>query len=466
VSAGVTYNCIPSLTPFHTSDARVRIVRGPVGSGKTTAMIAELLKVACTQAPDPRDKMRRTRMLVVRNTMPQLKQTCLESIMNFLRPIASWHPSDSTVKFRFGDVESDWLLLPLDRPQNIQRLLSLELTMAWISEAREVPVDIVKQVLSRCSRFPARQLAGGPTRWGMIMESNSFRIDSPWYEFLEEHLPGNWEYFVQPGARDPMADWLGLLDPDYYPELIETNTEAWVHQYVDNHYGDALDGQAVFRNSFKKEFHVSKYPLIPSFHHPLIVGLDFARHPAAAVLQGDATGRMNMLAELDSGGNMGIEKFTNELLYPLLLTERFRGIPMYAVGDPSGADRGQIGEESVFQALKRLGVPAFPASSNHINPRLRAVEKYLLQQRNGGPAFIIDPSCKVAIAGFQSRYRYKTKTSGQLDDTTPDKIRPWADIQDAIQYACLGTSQRIQTRAMVARTMQRFSAPVPVGAWT
>lgn len=463
--SAVVYNCIPSLAPFHLSQARVRVVRGPVGSGKTTAMIAELLRIACEQAPDPQDGIRRTRMLIVRNTMPQLKQTCLASILAFLRPIASWHPSDGVVKFRFGDVESDWYLLPLDRPQNIQRLLSLELTCAWVSEAREVPIEIVRQVLSRCARFPSRE-NGGITRWGLIMESNSFRIDSPWYEFLEEQLPANWEYFVQPGARSGKADWLHLLDKDYYPELIASSSPEYIRQYIDNEYGDSLDGQAVYKNTFRTDFHVSKYALEPSWHNALIIGFDFARHPAATIMQVDGTGRMLLLDEVDSGGNMGVEKFVNEHLYPRLMTERFRGIRFYAVGDPSGADKGQIGEESVFAALHRLGIPAFPASTNRIEPRIRAVEKFLLQQRNGGPAFLIDPCCKKAIQGFTSRYRYKVRPNGELDDTTPDKIRPWADIQDAIQYGCLGTSQRIQTRALASSQATRYSPPVPVGAWT
>lgn len=464
-ASDVTYDAINSLVGFHQSQARVRVVRGPVGSGKTTAMIAELLMIACAQRPNPRDGIRRSRMLVVRNTMPQLKQTCLASILAFLRPIASWHPSDGVVKFRFGDVESDWYLLPLDRPQNIQRLLSLELTAAWISEAREVPVEIVQQVLSRCSRYPS-QMDGGPTRWGMIMESNSFRIDSPWYEFLEEQLPLNWEYFVQPGARDPEADWLHLHEPEYYAELIATNSKEWVKQYVDNEYGDSLDGQAVYRNTFRSEFHVSKYSLEPYGGLPLVVGLDFARHPAAVIMQLDPTGRFLLLDEVDSGGNMGIEKFARELLYPKLMSDRFFGMRFYGVGDPSGADRGQIGEESVFKALMRLGIPTYPASSNRIEPRIRAVERFLLQQRNGGPAFLIDPRCKLAIAGFSNRYRYRTRPNGQLDDTAPDKIRPWADIQDAIQYACMGTSHRIQMKAAVGSRNFEQPAAISAGAWT
>jgi hypothetical protein len=461
--SAVTYNCLPSMAPFHQSDARVRIVRGPIGSGKTTGMIAELLKIACEQEPDPEDGVRRTRMLIVRNTMPQLKTTCLVSIMQFLRPIAEWRPSESTIRIRFGDVESDWLLLPLDTEQNIQRLLSLELTFAWISEAREIDPEMVRNALSRCGRFPAVS-RGGATRYGLIAESNSFRTDSPWYELLEENLPVGWDYFVQPSALSPGADWLQYLPGSYYSDLIESNSPEWVEQYIENMYGESLDGQAVFKHSFSRDFHVAETTLNPVPTMPIVVGMDFARWPAAVFCQIDPRGRLLVLAELEHE-NLGVESFTNQYVLPLLASDRFRGCPHYVVGDPSGVARSQIGEESVFEALRRIGLPSYPAMTNNIQPRLRAVEKFLLQQRDGGPAMLIDPSCRVLIQGFQSKYRYKKRSDGQIDDTRPDKVRPWADVHDALQYACLGTSKSIQTRA-INRTKAREYKPVAVGAWT
>jgi hypothetical protein len=463
--ASVDYNCIPSLASFHRSQARVRIVRGPIGSGKTTGMIAELLRIACEQEPDPEDGIRRTRMLVVRNTLPQLKQTCLASILQFLRPIADWRPSESTVRIRFGDVESDWLLLPLDSEQNVQRLLSLELTFCWVSEAREVDPQLVMNALSRCGRYPS-VAHGGATRYGLIAESNSFRTDSPWFELLEENLPPNWEYFVQPSALSPEADWLQYLPKTYYSDLIQSNDPEWVEQYIENKYGESLDGQAVFKNSFSKEFHVASDTLSPIPTLPLIVGMDFARHPAAVICQIDPRGRLLVLAEAEEE-NMGVEMFTNEFLTPLLASDRFRGCPHYVVGDPSGVSRSQIGEESVFDALRRLGYPAFPATTNQISPRIRAVEKFLVQQRGGGAAMLIDPSCHVLIQGFQSRYRYKKRSNGAVDMATPEKTRPWADVHDALQYACLGTSKSIRTRAINTFTPKTHTRPkIPVGAWT
>lgn len=461
----IQYKAIPSLQAFHASKSRVRVVRGPIGSGKTTAMIMDLLKTSINQKPDPNDGIRRTRHLVTRNTLPQLKQTCLASIMHLLRPIAQWRPSDSTVRINFNDVESEWLLLPLDSEQNIQRLLSLELTTVWASEAREIRPDIIMNALSRTGRYPS-MMVGGPSFYGLVAESNSFRVDSPWFDLLENERPSNWEYFVQPGARSPEADWLQYLVPTYYEDLIASNTEEWVHQYVDNEYGDALDGQAVYRNSFDPGFHIAETRLNPVPMAPIIVGMDFARWPAAIFCQVDNDGRLLILDELERE-NCGVEKFATENVLPLIHSDRYRGRPAYVIGDPSGVARSQIGEEDVFSALRRLGFPAYPATTNQITPRLRAVEKFLLQQRKGKAAFLVSPHCKQLIEGFRSKYRFKIKKTGEFEDK-PDKIRPWADLHDALQYACLGTNKTITRRAMTQLTRDRNWAPprVSSAAWT
>ena len=208
------------------SDARIRVVRGPVGSGKSTVMVVEMLRRACEQQPGP-DGIRRTRGVVVRNTLGQLITTSLETIKTVIPPeIMSYHVGNHTVTVRFNDVHSEWILLPLDTPQNVQRLLSLELTFAWLSELREIPVKILEDVFGRCSRFPS-VMHGGPTWYGVFGETNSFSEDDPWYNKLELDKPASWDYFVQPGARDPGAENLANLQPNYYSDLVENNTPEW-----------------------------------------------------------------------------------------------------------------------------------------------------------------------------------------------------------------------------------------------
>lgn len=459
----LNYTPPKTLGDFMASDARVRVVRGPVGSGKSTVMVVEMLRRACEQAPGP-DGIRRTRGVVVRNTLGQLITTSLETIKTVIPPeIMNYHVGNHTVTIRFNDVHSEWILLPLDTPQNVQRLLSLELTFAWLSELREIPVKILEDVLGRCSRYPS-VMRGGPTWYGVFGETNSFSEDDPWFTKLEmEKLP-SWDYFVQPGARDPGAENLANLQPTYYPDLIENNTPEWVEQYVDNKVTPSLSGEAVFRSAFRSDFHIAKEDLHPVPHTMLIVGMDFGRSPAAVITQMDPRGRILVLAEKTSE-NMGIEQFCGSEFRPIIAQTEFQRLPVGVVGDPAGRIRSQIGEESIFDALKRLGLSAQPAQTNAISPRLRAVEKWLLQQRDGGPAIIISPRCVNLIRALRSRYRYAKRKDGQLQPD-PVKDHPWSDIADALQYAVLGHSTRVTARFMrPRRDDSKTAVPRPAG-WT
>lgn len=459
----LNYTPPATLGRFMASDARVRVVRGPVGSGKSTVMVVEMLRRACEQAPGP-DGIRRTRGVIVRNTLGQLITTALETVRTVIPPeIMSYHVGNHTITIQFNDVHSEWILLPLDTPDNVRRLLSLELTFAWLSELREIPVKILQDVLGRTGRFPS-MMKGGPTWYGVFGETNSFSEDDPWFKKLELDKPPSWDYFVQPGARDPGAENLENLVPGYYPNLIEDNTPEWVEQYVDNKVTPSLAGEAVFRSAFKGDFHVAKEPLRPVPNTMLVVGLDFGRSPAAVVTQMDPRGRILVLGEAISE-NMGIEQFCAVHLYPLLNRPDFGRLPIGVVGDPAGKIRSQIGEESIFDALKRLGLTAQPAMTNALDPRLRAVEKWLLQQRDGGAAILFSPSCVNLVRALRSKYRYAKRKDGQLAPE-PVKDHPWSDIADALQYAVLGHSTRIMARFLRPRRDLAQNPPPSAAGWT
>ena len=56
--------------------------------------------------------------------------------------------------FRFGDVVSEWILLPLETPEDQKRILSMNLTGAFVSEAIEIDFDLMVAIAGRCGRFP------------------------------------------------------------------------------------------------------------------------------------------------------------------------------------------------------------------------------------------------------------------------------------------------------------------------
>lgn len=469
----LNYIAPPTISEFMQSDQRVRIVRGPVGSGKSSGMVMELLRRAVEQRPDPRDGKRRTRFAVVRNTLPQLQMTSGKTISELLRGVVTYEAQHKTFWIRVDDIESEWIMLPLDTPENVDRLLSLDLTAGWLSELRELPPQILMDVLGRCGRYPS-MANGGPTWHGVIGETNSFSEDSPWYPILEEKVmldgktrPDTWGYWTQPGARDASAENRENLVPGYYEDLIANNSTDWVEQYVDNKITPSLSGEAVFRSSFKPDFHIAKKMLQPIPGTLVVVGMDFGRNPAAVITQIDIRGRLVILDELitEEAGSMGVEQFVSQKLRPLLSQPKYMRLPVGIVGDPSGIARGQIGEESVFRALTRLGYASQPAQTNLIEPRLRAVEKWLLQQRDGGAAFLISPHCTTLIRAMTSRYRYERLKSGDLKPM-PTKSHPWSDIADGLQYGVLGHSGNVLSRLNRTRRDRKPDVPPPPRAWT
>lgn len=469
MSSTINYDAPGTISNFMLDNSKVRLVIGPYGSGKTTGCIMELMRRAMLEYPDA-NNVRRTRFVVVRNTAQQLRQTILEDIRKWLSPAMTYRVTDSTVQFRFshptqGRIESDWMLIPLDKPEDQQRLLSLNITGGWVSEFREVPIRVVEALLGRCGRYVPIGVKGNAWH-GVIGESNPPDEDSEWYNKLEIERPPTWKLFKQPGGMDPNAENKepGRLPAGYYEDLIASNNPDWVDVHVHAKYGKSLSGQAVFRASFKPDFHVTYNSLKPIPSYPLMIGQDFGRTPAALIGQVDNRGRLLVFNEATSV-DMGIEQFATSTLRPLMFNH-FTGQSSFMVADPSGKDKNQVSEESPFDALRRLGFKVYGAPTNDLEPRLRAVEQLLLRQVDGGPMLLIDGGgCPTLVQAMKFHYRYKRKQNMELEDK-PEKTHPWSDIVDCLQYMALSTNANYTGKVM-NDSRPRIRRPSPAAAgWT
>ena len=478
----INYSAPPTCGRFMQSASFGRLLAGPVGSGKTTCCVFELLRRCCEQAPAP-DGVRHTRFAIVRQTLKQLKDTVLKDILSWLEGMVSYKVSDNTVYITMGDVKSEWILIPLDSPEDQRRLLSMQLTGVWMSEAIEMPVDLVDALAGRLGRYPSAAM-GGATWFGMIADTNMPSEGSDWYKFMHENVPIDWQIFIQPGGLDEEAEnlnWLLqtpqtmklALDSEarlaqgrsYYERLARGHSPDWVLRYVHAKYGNDPSGTAVFRESFNRSFHI-RDDVLPVSAQPIMVGQDFGRDPCSVIGQLDHKGRLLVLEEVIAE-DIGLEMHIERALRPALMGARYLGKPIAMVGDPSGISKSSIYEETTFDVLKRMGMHAFPAPTNDIDPRLRAVEAFLLGQRDGGPAFIIDRDrCPVLVRALGGGYRYARTRMG-LRKVLPDK-NEYSHVMDALQYLCLAAhggmqnmiSKRLTHRPRVVRTKMR------AGAWT
>jgi hypothetical protein len=460
--ATLSYIAPRTIARFAKSEAFGRVITGPVGSGKTTGCILELTRRALEQPKAP-DGYRYTRFAIVRQTLKQLKDTVLKDCQQWLDPIGGkWKVSEGVYHLDFEDVRCEMPFIPLEDAEDQARLLSMQLTGSWLSECIEMDIGVLSPISGRLGRYPSGN-RGTPRWFGLIADTNMPTELTPWHAFLEG-LPPNWQKFNQPSGLSPEAENLNyLVQTDesiklpvdhparlaqgrkYYERFVETEGEDsdWVRRYVKAEYGDDPSGLAVFKASFRSDFHIidgddpKKWPgIIPGY--PLVVGQDFGRNPWSLICQPDHMGRVLVHAEVPAT-NIGLEKHVNEHLRPVLTSNQYLGCKVAVVGDPAGVAKGSIAEESCFDALGRLGLPAIPAPTNDIEPRLRAVEAFLTRQTNGGPTLLINRrTCPMLCRAMSGGYRFtKTKQGGLRVVPEKNDKEGYSHVVDCLQYVCL-----------------------------
>ena len=115
--SSISYSPPPVCEKFMLDPSFIRLIAGPVGSGKTTACIFELFRRASEQMP-AQDGYRYTRFAIVRQTLAQLKMTVLKDVLQWMRGFATWKVSESTIYVEVGDIRSEWIFVPLEDPED------------------------------------------------------------------------------------------------------------------------------------------------------------------------------------------------------------------------------------------------------------------------------------------------------------------------------------------------------------
>lgn len=488
----IVYRASPTFKQVHRLNPLVKAIRGPIGSGKSVGCVQEMFRICLAQEPNARG-VRQTRWACVRNTYPELKGTVIKTFQDWIPesvcPIKYDSPITGKMRIRHPDgktwVEAEFLFLSMDKPKDVKKLMSLELTGIWINEVQFLPQQLVMEAVTRTGRYPPKKVEEGfeGATWnGMIMDTNS-PDDDHWYYKLEQGVneetgeplkPKGWEFFVQPGAlvdvtaipleamsdelramieQGQYSDYLGhrfVANPlaenvanhkkgyGYWFDNIQGQTLNWIKSRVCNEFATVQQGKPVFMDHFNRELHVAKDKLVPVKSWATFIGLDFGLTPAAIIGQIAPIGQLRITDELVATG-MGIERFITEQLSPLLRS-KYEGCEVQIVGDPAGVQRSQTDERTCFQLLEEYGFNAQPAETNNSMARLEAVRWWLSRLvGKGQPAMLISPHCKTLIKGYETGYSYRQlNVSGEEKYTeTPDKNR-YSHPHDANQYLCLG----------------------------
>jgi hypothetical protein len=453
---------------------------GPVGAGKTTGLFFKLVYMAKKQAPGP-DGIRRSRAAIIRNTLPQLKDTTIASWAMWFKDgqAGKWEATNYKFILRFDDVECEVLFRPLDTADDIARVLSLELTFAILDEFVQIPRAIVDALSARLGRYPSAK-DGGATNWGMWGASNPDTEDNWWYDHLHNsettrRLTGdgagdaddkrNTTYFLQPSGFAPNAENLENLPGGrgYYEEQAKGKKPAWVKQFIDAEWGFSAAGMPVV-SSFKPERHVAAKPLIFNPNLDLVIGLDPGLGGSALIFtQEDLEGRLLVLDELVQD-NMGVERMIVTRLKPMLRA-RYKDAQVVIAPDPAAAQRAMTDERAVADILKRHFAVKIE-TNNRFPLRLDAIDHFATRLTDMGPALQIDPNrCPQLLRALKGGWRYAVDTKkGVVKGAEPEK-NSHSHVGDAFGYAARyhhKADQRYggrQRRAQTARPARSTTPP-------
>jgi len=282
-------------------------------SGKSATCTNELVRLAMMQEPNE-EGLRKTRMLIIRNTADQLRSTTMKTVFDWYPPgqYGRWKATEKTFFFEVPlpdgtFVRSEWFFVPLDTSDDVRKLLSLEATFAWLNECREIRPEIVDALATRVGRYPSAK-DGGCTRKGIIADTNMPDSDSWWGEHMK-NPPDNWSVHIQPPAvipldyyiekfkedppedqrfRDRDGDWWAVnpeadnlknLPRDYYVNAGMGKDKEFIHVYLACEYGMSISGRPVYERTFNRLKHVASEPLVPirSKAYPVVVGVDLGR---------------------------------------------------------------------------------------------------------------------------------------------------------------------------------------------
>lgn len=458
---------------FMLSEKYFRGICGPVGSGKSSVCCAEIMRRASNQQKSPTDGKRRTRWAVIRNTNPQLKTTTIKTWLE-------WFPESVFGKFgwsvpychniRINDIECEVYFVSMDAPEDVRKVLSMDLTGAWINEAREEDKNIIDALTMRVGRYPQKKMHGGPTWSGIIADTNPPDEDH-WWPIMAGHVdppeymtaadkkmlvkPSNWEFFTQPAAMietpnpdgsyeykiNPDAENIANLSDDYYSNTIAGKTKRWIDVYIMNRYGAAEESSPIYP-MYNAELHAVDAGYSPVTTDVVYIGIDFGLTPAAIFGQKPEDKYWHLFRELVCR-NTTIDVF-GRTLSRIMRSEFPVGTIFKVYGDPTGDVRDPNKGFTPFQILKTHGINCVPAPSNDPVLRIETVSRLLNSMEDGKPVIVVHKrNVPMLDKGFDGGYKYKrTMIAGtSIFEDVPNKKNPYSHPHDALQYLLLGAGE-------------------------
>lgn len=462
------YHATDTACEFHNDDGFVRLLFGPVGCGKSVACCVEPLIRGIQQAPGS-DGIRRTRGAVIRNTYPELKSTTIKTWL-------SWYPEEKfgkikwdspiTQLIKFNDVEIEVFFMPMDSIDDMEKLMSLELTWAYINEVQFIPKKIFKLCQQRVNRYPSKKDGAKITWTGVFADTNPPDTDHWLYKMFEEKIPTNHKIFryqsplikyeepPQDGrahaismngtaySTDESVDYIQVQnDTNYWLNLVPGSTDEEIKVNLMGKYGVVVDGKPV-HPTYNDSLHYAGKVIEANPNVEIGLGWDFGLQPACAIVQLTPHGQLVALDELWTE-DMDLRDFAGNVVIPHLdLHYPFWRTNYRSFNDPAGASASQTDGKACEDILSELGIKSFSAAdNNNPTPRRDGLRYFLSRLTGGKPAFVVSLKCPMIRKGLMGNFQYgRVKVGGEERYHEKPLKNIYSHICEALEYIVMNYS--------------------------
>lgn len=425
----------------------IQAIMGPIGSGKTSAVLMKMIFLAQKQQRSTRDGCRKFKFCVVRDTYRQLWKTTIPSWFNWMsKDTGSWvggadGPATHVINYRLPDgsmveLTAEFVAIGDNKVEDVLR--GYEVTCFYLNEADLLAHEVFIYARSRAGRYPKMD-EGGPSWYGILCDFNAPDTENWIYDvFVEKRLGA---FFHQPSGFSAKAENLANLPRGYYDNISKDQPEWWVRRMIRNEFGYSRDGLPVHQE-FNDALHVAAEDFDPISGLPIILGIDAGLSPAGAFNQRLPDGQWRCFDELVTEQGTGPSRFSD--LLNAQLTDRYAGFPVVGYVDPSaayGGDKQSDDDQAWLDIVaKKTGLRLRAAPSNDLTPRREALTLPFTRLIDGRiPGFLMAPRCITLRKGFNSMFRYKKiRVPGQERFTTEVDKNHWSHVCEAEEYGVLG----------------------------
>lgn len=333
-----TFNPNPVQRMFIESRAKADLFSSRAGEGKSTGLVWSAL-YHTRHNPG-------AEWAILRDTYENLQRSTMKSFFDWFPPgvYGEYNESKKRWKWASGVADGTVSFVGMEDKTDASKLLSWELAGFAIDEPA-----------------PAVGSAGVDE---MVFDLAMTRLRQPGMNWYAAKLATNnpdeahWTYrkFVYPGMegfklhQPPNPENIMHLPEGYYENMRKTlaHRPDLVRRFVDGQFGFQSEGIAV-TPQWSDILHLAN-GLIPLPRVPLHLLWDFGLNPTCIITQRTPMGHWNILYSM-VGEGIGASELIAEQVKPLL-NDRFRGHPLFHIGDPNGNMREQ--SEAARSAVKLL----------------------------------------------------------------------------------------------------------------